>query len=169
MARDSQESRDIVFGSVPDIPGAGGKAVEPDILDGEDLEVSDKLQALQEWRELSPLQRKVLAVHIRRPELNKKELAEEVGCSTPVVTRLFHSQAFAVISDELVKVCKKELQMEAIKVMRGLLRSKNDMVRRMAARDLLADAGLLRDAEKTTNHNKKITLSWQGEKPKDAP
>ncbi len=155
-----------VFGSLPDIQGAAGQAIDADVVDGGDLEVSEKLLALQEWRDLTPLQRKIVSTKLQFPELNKVRLAEKAGCSTATITKLMHSANFERISDELARAGKKELVLEAMDVMKKLLRSNVPSVALKAAEAILRDAGHLKDAEKTSNHNKNISVTWKGEPPK---
>lgn len=166
MSEDTQKAVGHVFRKVHDIPGAAGEAV-PEVVDGGDLEASEKLQALPEWQKLTPLQRKIVSVKFQFPELTKAKIAEKVRCSPASVTNLFHSANFDRISDELAKAAKRELVTEAVDVMKKLLRSGVDTVRLRAAEAILKDAGLLREAEKTSTQNKNISVTWKGAAPKE--
>jgi hypothetical protein len=150
-----------VLGQLPHLPRAAGQAIDAEVVDGGDLETSEKLLALQEWKELTPLQRKIVASKLQYPELSKLKLAEKVGCSTQTITKLFHSANFDRISDELARAGKKELVLEAMDVMKKLLRSQVPSVQLKAAEAILRDSGHLKDAEKTSNLNKNISVTWK--------
>lgn len=152
---------DNIFSKVPDVPGIMGHPVEPEIIDGGHLENSDSLLNLPEWAGLSPVQRKIVAIKFDNPRWTKDQIAKEAGVGKAAVTKLYHSPAFAKISDEIAKVGKKELVMEAVNVMQNLLRAKSEQVRLKAAQAILADAGLMKDAPKESHSNKKIEVSWK--------
>lgn len=134
--------------------------VEPEVM-GTEYDGSEKLEALTEWRNLTPLQKKIVVEKLKDPEATQAKLAERCKCSLTTVVKLVHSNNFDKIADELARAAKKELVMEATSVMRGLMRADSEAVRLKAAMAVLADAGLLKDADRTVNQNKNIQVSWK--------
>jgi hypothetical protein len=167
-----------VLGTLPHVPGALGtpakaaqplaNAVAPTLL-SDTLDDSEKLNALPEWNNFTPLQRQIVLELLEDPLAEDKAIAAKVGCSVRTVIKLQHSAAYEKVTEELVKANKTKLRLGALNVMAQLLRAEKESVRLDAAKSLLKDQGMLKEPEKTTNTNKKIEVSWKQAPPPPSP
>lgn len=130
------------------------------------LDEYERLQALDEFKSLSTLQKKVVYGRLENPDLKPRELAKKIGIETPIISRLFASKKWDRIAEELADLEKKELMFMALKTMRDCLTSKSEQVRLTAATTILKDAGVIKAEVKTVKQDNKIMVVWQnGEQP----
>lgn len=160
-----------VLGQVQDVPGIAGKAAksaqslaEPLVVD-DSLDQSEKLKAMPEWVDFTPLQKEIVTFVLLNPLAKNQEIAEGCKCSVGTVIRTRHSAAYEKVMDELAKVEKSSLRFAAMDVMRKLLTADKESVRLDAAKSILKDAGMLTEPEKKSTKKTQLEVTWKGFAP----
>lgn len=125
-------------------------------------QLEDKIANLDEYKELSELNRNILHTHFDNPKLTQLEIANLLKCSRITVNRFFNSPEFEVLTREIGKVRKNELVPLAIDAFRECLTSKSEQIKLSASIRILEDLDILkREVSKIDNSKKIINLEWK--------
>ena len=74
-------------------------------------------------------------------EMTQKEIAKQINITEKTICEWKKDKEFMLELDELVRVGIQSLAAKAFRTMSNLLHSKNDMVKYMAAKDILDRSG----------------------------
>ena len=130
-----------------------------------DADVYERLNTIEDFQKLTPIQRQILFSHVRDPYLSKDQIAKNLGVAKSVVYRLFFNPKMDKINEELAMQEKREILQLAIKTMRDCLSSKNESVRLAAAERILNDAGIMKKEPKAVKQDNTFNLTWKGQAP----
>ena len=123
----------------------------------------EKLEALEGFRGLTVIQRKILYEHVRHPELNKNELAVRLGVARNTVYRFTAGDVYERMVTELARLEKRDLLHLALRALRRCLLSENEDVRFRTALRVLADAGVLAEAPRAARTQNTLIVKWAGD------
>lgn len=107
------------------------------------LDMSERLQSLEEYSGLTDLQKSICYIHVQEPSLNKAELARRAGCDRGTIYEFFASKKWDAINRELAQQQLRELVQLSIHTLKKSMLHGTSSVALDAATRVLVNAGLL--------------------------
>lgn len=120
-----------------------------------------KLEELEDYRQLTDLQKSILNLHFEEPRLTQEQIGNKLNCHRITVNRFFQSQEFDNLAKEVGKINKTYLISLSLKTIEECLNSKSEQVRLMAAKLVLGDSGVVTEGIKSDNSKKVINIQWK--------
>lgn len=127
-------------------------------------EINNELLELEEYKNLTDLQRQILVERFENSSLTQEEISEKLDCSRITVSRFLNSKEFEVLSKELGRIKKHNLIPLALKTLEDCMLAKNEGVRLQASLKVLEDSGIIQDSPRTDNSKKIIVMQWKQDK-----
>ena len=98
---------------------------------------------LQEFPELTEIQKKIILIAISKPELSKVGIAKEVGCSHTYVYNVFELPVTEKIFRKIAIRSKSRLIPKAMRTLETLMDTGSPLCRLKAAQAVLEDQGII--------------------------
>lgn len=130
------------------------------------LDVSERLQALEEFQGLSETEKNICYKHVTMPHLNKHEVARACGIDRTQVYRFLNSKKWDAVNHEIAKQQLRELIQLAVSTLKDCLLNGTSPVKLDAAVRVLINVDLLKSpyAAKINKQDNKTIVLWN-----DAP